>query len=59
MNSDVNQAELKESMHQKSNHYIIVIFSANKNTNQIDSIFNDVKKKQFRFYKVFSVRMTI
>ena len=58
MNSHVNQAELKESMYQKIKptiHYSY-IFSKQNSTNQIDSIFNDVKKNNLDFIKLFSVK---
>lgn len=58
MNSDVNQAELKNSLNQniKPTIHFSYIFSKKNSTNQIDSIFTDIKKNNIDFIKLFSVK---
>jgi len=58
MNSDVNQAEIKNSLNQKVKPTIhfSYIFSKKNSTNQIDSVFNDIKKNNLEFVKLFSIK---
>lgn len=58
MNSDVNQAELKNSLNQKIKPTIhfSYIYNNKNSTNQTDSIFKDIKKNNLDFIKLFSVK---
>lgn len=58
MNSDVNQAELKNGLNQKikpTTHFSY-IFNKKNTTSQIDSIFSDIHKNNLDFIKLFSVK---
>jgi imidazolonepropionase-like amidohydrolase len=58
MNSDVNQTELKNSLNQntKPTIHFSYMFSKKNSTNQIDSIFTNIKKNNLDFIKLLSVK---